>query len=76
MGPQNDEGEKGVFAVAKKMSPQTCRQESPTCMVIIICTLVPGVSRKGMQYAYMACPPIPFNQATCHSPSHSCSWDA
>ena len=26
-------------------------------MIIIICTLVPGVSRKGS----MACPPIPFN---------------
>ena len=29
-----------------QVSPQTCRQESPTCMIIIICTLVPGVFRK------------------------------
>ena len=52
-----------------QVSPQTCRQESPTCMVIIICTLVPGVSRKGS----MACPAIPFNPITCHLPPHSCT---
>ena len=50
------------------MSPQTCRQESPTCIVIIICTLVPGVSRKGST----ACPPIAirFNPVTGDSPLH------
>ena len=36
-------------------------------MVIIICTLVPGVSRKGS----MACPPIPFNPVTGDSPLHA-----
>ena len=36
-------------------------------MVIIICTLVPGVSRKGST----ACLSIPFNPVTGRSPSHS-----
>ena len=41
------------------VSSQTCRQESPTCMVIIICTLVPGVSRKGSTACYL----FPSNQS-------------
>ena len=52
------------------ISPQTCTQELPNCMIITICSLVPGVSRKGN----MACPPIPFNSITCHSPVHFCLY--
>ena len=47
------------LSIAILVSPQCCRQESPTCMVNTICTLEPEVSRE----SNTACQPIPFNPA-------------